>query len=350
VGDERFVVWFSDPATQDAALVGGKVAGLGGMLRQGVRVPPGFAVSTDGFRRFLAASGLDRRLEGAAESLADLPPLAAQLQDSVTSAPFPPDLGQAVDSAYDTLADQLRVQDPPVAVRSSATSEDSAVASFAGEYESFLWVRGAEAVRDAVQRCWASVFSHRALAYAVEHGISPLAVRVAVGVQKMVRARAAGVLFTLNPTTGDPSRVAIEGSWGLGSAVVGGEVTPDRFIVDKVTLRIVDRRVWPKPTQHVPAAAGGVLVSNVPAELQAIACLSDEEVLELARLGKRLHEWHGRAQDVEWAIDQDVAFPESVFLLQCRPETVWSRRAEQRPLPAADSPMAWIVQTLTRPH
>jgi pyruvate, water dikinase len=347
------VVWFSEAAARDPAHVGGKVAGLADMLHRGMRVPPGFAIRADAYRDFLVDSGLHAEVASAFRSLPspagpELESIARGLYAKLLAEALPAELSEALGAAYAHLGEQLGMADPPVAVRSSATREDGETASFAGEYETYLWVRGLADLRRAVQGCWASLFSYRALAYCQEHGISALDIQVAVGVQKMVRARSAGVLFTLNPATGDVSRIAIEGSWGLGSVVVGGEVTPDRFMVEKVGLSVCDRQIATKTIQHLPDPAGGVVVADVPEDLQREPCLREDEVLELAGLGKRLHEEQGRAQDVEWAIDADLAFPDNVFLLQCRPETVWSRRTSQPILEAGDGPLDWIVQTLTR--
>ena len=190
----------------------------------------------------------------------------------------------------------------PVAVRSSATAEDTAEASFAGQQDTYLWVRGAEAVAGHVSRCWASLFTDRAVAYRARLGIGDDEVAMGVVVQAMVPAEAAGVLLTLDPLTGDRSQVTIEAAYGLGTAVVEGEVTPDRFAVDKVTLELRSRSVGEKAVAYrFDPAAGRVARVEVPAADRARPCLDDAEVAELAGLGKRIEQALGVPQDVEWA-------------------------------------------------
>jgi pyruvate, water dikinase len=349
-----YVAGFDEPAARDVARAGGKAARLAQMADAGLPIPPGFVVCADAWRAFIAADGRERRvrevLEGpAGDAPAATPADAERLRDLVTGAPLPERLEEEVRAAYGQLAGQLGDPDPPVAVRSSATLEDAATDSFAGQYDTYLWVRGADAVVQAIRRCWAGLFSPGSLAYAVHRGIAVLDGAMAVAVQSMVQARCSGVMFTLDPATGDPSVVSIEGSWGLGSAVVGGEVTPDGYVVAKATMSIRDRRVHAKDIRHVPdPVAGGVRAEPVPDALRESPCLGDEEVLELARLARQVERLHGGPQDIEWGIDERLAFPGGIFLLQSRPETVWSRRRREPPLDPAAGPLGWIAQALTK--
>lgn len=350
---KRYVVWFTDPGATERSLVGGKVAGLAEMLRYQVRVPPGFAVTSQAYEGFVEESGLQSEINRLLERLDTRTPeqveaAGAQLRGLLMEEALPSTVAREIDTAYHALAEQVGVQDPPVAVRSSSTAEDTEAASFAGEYESYLWVRGLEAVRQCVRACWASLFTARAIVYRAERGIPHREARMAVAVQKMVRARTGGVMFTLNPLSGDPSRIAIEASWGLGSAVVGGEVTPDQFAVDKVTMAVLERRISRKTLQHLPRPGGGVLPAPVPDELQATPCLTDQEVLELARLGKLLERYYGHPQDLEWAVDADLPFPDNIFLVQCRPETVWSRRDARPIFDPQKGVLDWMVETLRK--
>jgi pyruvate, water dikinase len=210
-------------------------------------------------------------------------------------------------------------------VRSSATSEDSEDASFAGLQDTYLWLRGIDAVTQHLRRCWASLYSEPSVSYRRRLHLPEQGVAMAVVVQRMVDARSAGVVFTRSPTTGDRSIITVESAWGLGSALVGGEVTPDRFTVNKVTLEVLSRTVSHKARQHVPAAAGGVLDEAVAPELQQVPSLGDAELQQLAAIAKRVEQHYGRPQDIEWAIDRQLR----VFLLQSRPETVWARRDAQ---------------------
>jgi pyruvate,water dikinase len=312
-----YVVWFDefDPAL--ASRLGGKSTVLGELTRAGLDVPPGFAVTTDAYR---AARGAD-----------DLPD----------------DVRDAVAGAYGELCRRCGAADVPVAVRSSAVGEDAPDASFAGEHDTFLWVRGADEVLAAMRRCWASLFSERATAY--RERLTRVAGDAAMGVavQQMVLAETAGVAFTLDPRNGDRSQVAVDASWGFGEAVAAGEVTPDSYLVDKVLLDVTRRVVSDKDREYRPAADGrGIAPGAVPAARRAVPCLSDEQLKDVARLALRAERHYGRPQDVEWALETRPAGGYRLYLLQSRPETVWSRRPA-RPV-SADEPVGYasIASTL----
>ncbi|TLY84402.1 MAG: phosphoenolpyruvate synthase, partial [Gammaproteobacteria bacterium] len=211
----------------------------------------------------------------------------------------------------------------PVAVRSSATCEDALDASFAGLQDTYLWVRGVAQMLERVRSCWASLYSVPSISYRLKHGFPEERVAMAVVVQIMVDAGTAGVMFTRSPTTGDRSVVTIEGAWGLGSAVVGGEVTPDRWVLGKITGEISVREISDKLIQHVPAANGGVEAVAVGEERRRAPSLSDTQLQELSSIARRVERHYGRAQDIEWAIDRHSG---AILLLQSRPETVWSAR------------------------
>jgi pyruvate,water dikinase len=346
------VVGFEDELARNPAHTGGKVARLAGMAQAGLPVPPGFAVCASAWRAFLAGD-LERRtgeiLAAVGTGAAALADASRRLGELVSAEPFPAALEDDVRARYAALGERLGASDPPVAVRSSATLEDAATESFAGQYETYLWIRGADAVIRAIRGCWAGLFSATGLAYAAHSGIDVLNSAMAVAVQSMVQSRCSGVMFTLDPATGDPSVVAIEGSWGLGSAVVGGEVTPDGFVVAKPGMRIRERHVHAKEVRHVPDPdGGGVRVEPVPAELREAACLNDDEVLELARLGRAVERLYGGPQDIEWGLDERLGFPENVFLLQARPETVWRRRRSDPVLDPGTGALGWIARSLTK--
>jgi pyruvate,water dikinase len=353
----------------DRPLVGGKAASLGELAAAGVRVPSGFVVTTVAFERAMAAFDPGRSV---AREVAGLDPddhdavvrVTAGVRERVRSAPPPGELAAAIAAAYDALGREDAVADGelqlaggpdgvgeggpaapaggaprdarppagdaavPVAVRSSATAEDSAEASFAGLQDTYLWVRGGDAVVDRVRACWASLYSVESVSYRLRRGLAEEAMAMAVVVQRMVDARCSGVMFTRSPTTGDRSVVAIEASWGLGSAVVSGLVTPDTYVVNKVTGELLERTVASKRRQHRPDPAGqGVVEEEVPEELRGRPCLSDEEVGALLRAARRVEEHYGSSQDVEWAIGREPGG--GLFLLQSRPETVWSSRAPE---------------------
>lgn len=322
----RSVLHFRDVGLGDVATVGGKGASLGELLRAGIRVPTGFAVTTAAFRQTVEHLTIDGEpIPARAASLdpADAAALAAEtarIREVLESAPPPAEVADAVTAAYAALCEECGDPDLPVAVRSSATSEDSAEASFAGLQDTYLWVRGAGSVLEHVRRCWASLYSVESVTYRLRRGIPETDLGMAVVVQRMVGARSSGVMFTRSPRTGDKSVVAIDASWGLGSAVVSGDVTPDSFVVSKVTGE-VKRTVATKTRWHRPDPSGhGVVETDVPAELQDRPSVSDEEIAELVATARRVEAHYRCPQDIEWAVD-DAG---QVFLLQSRPETVWA--------------------------
>ena len=323
---DRRVLWLEECDAGSGPLVGGKAVGLGHLVRLGLRVPPGFAVTTAAYREALAGGGRPATVGDG---------LAAEIAAAYRRLGGPGD------------------HEPPVAVRSSATAEDTAEASFAGQQDTYLWVRGATQVVDHVSRCWASLFTDRAVAYRAQLGIGDDEIAMGVVVQAMVPAEAAGVLLTLDPLTGDRSQVTIEAAYGLGTAVVEGEVTPDRFAVDKVTMELRSRSVGEKAFAYrFDPAAGRVVRVEVPAALRARPCLDDAEVIELAGLSKRIERALGVPQDVEWAVGPPApgsAGGRELWLLQARPETVWSRRPRQAVVPAGTSVMDRMLGYLGRP-
>ncbi len=335
---------FDDPASLDVAAVGGKAHGLAEMTAAGLPVAPGFTVRTAAYRAYLDESGLRTAIESALADVSgssrdSLAAAERTIAGALASARIPPDVEAAISGEYADLCARVGVPDLSVAVRSSATAEDSAGASFAGEFETYVDISGADDVVAHVRRCWDSVFTGRALAYALDKGLSPLDIEMAVVVQKTVRARAAGVMFTLSPITGDRSRIVLEASWGLGLSVVGGEVTPDRYTVDKIGMAISERTPGDKRIEY----RRGDAPVPVPEARWAQPCLTDEDVLALARLGKSLERLHKCPQDIEFAVDEDLPEGSNVILLQCRPETVWSTRARK---PAFD-PSAGVLSMVT---
>lgn len=265
-----------------------------------------------------------------------------------TSAGVPGDLRPAISEAYHELAVRAGVQgrDLAVAVRSSATVEDSPDASLAGQHETYLWVTGEDDLMKRIVDCWASVFTARSLRYRQEKGLDQLGEDMAVAVQRMVRSTASGVMFTLNPQNGDPSKISIESSWGLGEAVVGGFVTPDLFMVDKVTLELLERRLNRKEREFV-IVGGRVAERGVEKDRQTVASIPDEIVLHLAKLGKGMEKLYGTALDIEWTVDSFLTFPQNTFILQARPESVWRQRKRDS-LPSSGDALDLVVDKLIR--
>ncbi len=327
-----YVIDFEEVDKNSLPLVGGKNASLGEMIRKGIRVPPGFAVTTDSYLTLVRETGIKGKID---LILGDLDPddirsihtASEQVQDLVMGALVSPAIRAAIEKGYHELCDRCAVSLVPVAVRSSATAEDLPSASFAGQQDTYLWIRGADRVVEKVQKCWASLFTPRAISYRIKNQFPHEKVLISVGVQKMVNSRAAGVMFTLNPTDGDLSKVVIEGSWGLGETVVSGSVNPDKFTVDKVMMETTERTISAKHVEcFYDPQKGEIVHADVEKDRQCTCCLETEEVKELARIGKGIEEHYGRPMDIEWAIDRDLPFPENIFIVQARPETVWSQR------------------------
>jgi pyruvate,water dikinase len=337
------VSWFADIGLADRPSVGGKAANLGELTRAGIAPPPGFAIRTEAFERFLATLEAEAPVRAAADALADadlarIETGAAAIRARFLAATFPDDLRAELIVAHARL---VAGGEPHVAVRSSATSEDAAEASFAGLQDTYLWVAGPEAMLDAVKRCWASLYSTPALTYRRKNKIPEAGASMGVVVQVMVDARTAGVMFTRSPLTGDRSVVVIEAAWGLGSALVGGEVTPDRFVIGKIAGEITKRDISEKLIEQVPAAAGGVETRPVPADRAAAPCVSDEELAKLLDIAKRVEKHYAAPQDIEWAIDRARG---GIHLLQSRPETVWANREAAPAATTLESPHLHVMR------
>ena len=314
-----------------AGRVGGKAVGLGHLLRQALEVPPGFVVTTEAYRDWVAARGLDGDLERLLRGPDDV---ASREIAALFEAAGPSDAMVAeVSRAYADLDAGGRAL---VAVRSSATAEDLADASFAGQQETYLGVAGLAPLVRHIVRCWASLFTPQAISYRRRLGIPAAEVAMAVLVQRMVAAEVSGVMLTLDPVTGDRSQVTIESAVGLGLPVVGGELTPDRFTVDKVTTAIRSRTISVQPFADRLDAAGGVRRVDLSEDEGARQSLTDEEVVRLAEIGRRTERALGGPIDMEWAIGPGPDGPRHLYLLQARPETVWSARLAP-PLAGPDS-------------
>jgi pyruvate, water dikinase len=330
-----FILNFENLDKNSLQLVGGKNASLGEMIKTGIRVPPGFAVTTDSYFSFISETAIKDKIFNI---LSNIPPdeveslnkASVEIQELINNASLPDVIQSAIAEGYSRLCEQCSVENVPVAVRSSATAEDLPTASFAGQQDTYLWVEGPDRVINSVQKCWASLFTPRAIDYRNKNNFPHEKVLISVGVQKMVNSKAAGVMFTINPTDGDPSKVVIEGNWGLGETVVGGTVNPDKFVVDKVVMETSEKTISAKHIKCVyDPDKGEVVNADVDKDMQSECCMEDREVKELVKIAKEIEKHYGRAMDIEWAIDEDFSFPESVFIVQARPETVWSQREKE---------------------
>lgn len=339
----ELIGWFVDIGLADRLTVGGKGGSLGELTRAGIPVPPGFVVRTAAFEKFLATVNRDQSLRAQVEALRSddlekITTVSRRLREQVERAPLPENVHSAIAAALVELCG--KDNNPPLAVRSSATTEDAADASFAGLQDTYLWVIGAQAIVDRIRSCWASLYSVPSIAYRRKHGLPESGVAMAVVVQGMVNAQKAGVMFTRSPQTGDRSVVTIEGAWGLGSAVVSGEVTPDRWVIAKITGEISVRDISDKHVRHLPAPGGGVRESETPDDLRRVPCLTDSEIFELRNIARSVERHYGRPQDIEWAIDQSG----NTLLLQSRPETVWSAKERAPVAKAIDNPLQHVMK------
>ncbi len=310
----------------DIAAVGGKAANLGELVRAGQPVPPGFVVTTESYQTFVDANGLAQAILDAVPDGTDdeaaYDRASASIRDRFTSGTIDPKLRRAILAAY------LRIDRGPVAVRSSATAEDLADASFAGQQDTYLNIEGDDAVLDAVRRCWASLWTARAMSYRARRGIDPDSVRLAVVVQRLVDADAAGVMFTANPSNGRRNQTVISAAWGLGEAVVSGSVNTDQIVIDTAKQAVLSREPADKAVMTVRTPTGTEEIP-VPPDRRRASVLDDAAALELARMGTAVAEHFGVPQDIEWARSG-----EQFSIVQSRPITAL-------PLPEADPPTSW---------
>ena len=332
--NQKLVLWFEELGKEDVPLVGGKCANLGEMINAGIPVPPGFAVSAYAYKRFIEETGIAQRIYDILDETITDPKDPKQYEEAskkiralIESTPIPEYLQKEIVEAYRKLSEKTGSKEVFVAVRSSATAEDLPGASFAGQQETFLNVKGENQLLESVRKCWSSLFTPRAIFYRTQKGFRHEKVLISVAVQKMVNSRSSGVMFTLHPVTGDRSKIVIESVWGLGEAIVSGAVTPDHFEVDKNSMKIVAKNIVKKTVEYVrDPKTGKTIHAEVPPERQEAPSLTDEEVVELAKIAKRIEQHYGVPQDIEFAVDRDLPFPQNLFIVQSRPETVWSMK------------------------
>jgi len=333
----KAVVWFDEVTKGDIPLVGGKGANLGEMVHARIPVPPGFIVTADAYFKFLEASNLTDEIRRYLEDLdvndsKKLQDVASLIKDRISSAPILPDMVKEIKGAYLKLGGGL------VAVRSSATAEDLPEASFAGQQRTFLNIQGEDAVVAAIQGCWSSLFESRAIFYRQQQGFDHFKVGIAVPVQIMVQSEASGVLFTVEPLSNDTTKILIEAIFGLGEAIVSGEVTPDQYLLDKGKIRILDKKIHKQEWQLVKntKAPVGELEPNikmhVPPSKQTLQKVTDEDIVALAKLGKMIEDLYKTPQDIEWAKQGT-----QLFILQTRPVTTLKPKEKIKTLPKIEA-------------
>jgi len=326
VSSTEWIIWMED-LDGDSVGAGSKMSRLGSLRLMEMVVPDGFAITTAAYEAFLAehdlATFIDTRLAAVThENPASLKEAAADVAAAIEQAPMPPDLEMAIVDAYEELAVRTRDPHPAVAVRSSATGEDSSQASFAGQYSTVLGVQGTGRVLEAVRRCWASLFTERAVGYRRSAGIDYRDCPMAVGVLELVPARASGVAFSVHPVSGKADRVVIEGNWGWGEAVVQGLVDPDHVEVGKADLRVLTHSVGDKRVvSALDSAAGCVVELPMPDRLRCAPVFDDEEIRAVASAVIHLEEFHGHPVDVEWVLHRQRRPGDPVPIVQVRPVT-----------------------------
>src|SRR6056297_1438169 len=335
-----YIRTLADLGRRDGAIVGGKNASLGEMISRlseaGVRVPAGFATTAEAYWTFIDDNDLRDRISGEMDKLKDdrsnLSTVGKAVREHILGGTMPGPVAEAIRQAYRDLAARLDRTDPDVAVRSSATAEDLPEASFAGQLETFLNIRGEAALIDAVRRCFASLFTDRAIAYRENHGFDHMAIALSAGIQQMARADLAGsgVMFSIDTETGFPRSVLITGAWGLGETVVQGMVDPDEYHVFKPLLE--DPQLRPIVSKHLGGKDQKMVYGGGKSETKLVDTkqderarfvLTDDEILQLARWAAAIEAHYGQAMDMEWAKDGET---DELFIVQARPETVQSQK------------------------
>ena len=331
--EEQFLLWFEQLEKTDVAIVGGKSASLGEMTsKTDVPVPYGFATTAYAYRYFIEKSGLGEKMAALLSELTDvensalLREVSSKLRQAIMAEKMPEDLQQAIAAAYEELAKKVGEELPFVAVRSSATAEDLPDASFAGQQDTYLNVQGAEAVIARVKECYASCFTDRAVYYREKQGFDHLDVALSAVIQMMVFSKASGVMFTVNVATGNDENILIEAAYGLGEYVVQGTVTPDMYTVSKADNKIIDCHVNEQDIMLVRKKGGDCEEQPVPEADRAKQVITNEQIFELAAYAEKIEKHYGCYMDIEWGIDERT---DKIWILQARPETVWSRRNKE---------------------
>ncbi len=334
VDEKQWIFRFEELNQDKFPAVGRKCANLGEMTLAGLPVPPGFALSVDAYLSFLQMTGLADKITeylkqfdlSAALGYTHYQEIGNELRAMINEQKMPTDMANVICRYYGEVAEKSRVEHVPVAIRSSGP------VSMPGQFETYLNVRGEDNVINQVIRCWSSTFTTQAIAYRIQRSLQErskagtsvestdtgmdITSPIGVGILSMVDARASGVAFTIHPTTGDRTKVVVEGNWGLGESVVGGGISPDRFVVDKETMH-VDSTINCK-TKQVVYSPEGTREEDVPAEMQSRSCLNPEELEKIVRFSLKLEQYFGAAQDVEWAIDKNLPPSDNLLLLQTR--------------------------------
>ncbi|KRK86722.1 phosphoenolpyruvate synthase [Levilactobacillus koreensis JCM 16448] len=326
-------MWFNELHREDVSLVGGKSSSLGEMTSSmDLPVPYGFATTASAYRYFMQATGLNDKVSTLLNGIKDyensdeLHKACTQIRELIVGAKMPADLATDIRKAYADLSEKMGQENPFVAIRSSATAEDLPDASFAGQQESYLNIKGADDVVDRVQRCYSSLFTDRATYYRYKQQFPYEKVALSAAVQMMVFSKASGIMFSVDVSNGDDSKIVIDGIRGLGEYIVLGKVTPNHFVIDKKSLKIVDKNVVKQTIQLMRGPDGGTVEEAVPEELQDKQVITDEQVTELAGYARKIEEHYGCYMDMEYALDVNT---NRLWIVQARPETFWSQKKKE---------------------
>jgi pyruvate,water dikinase len=323
---ERYIFWIEELGQEHCEMVGKKCGNLGEMAKIGLLVPPGFALSVEAYKDFMIQTNARReiqnylsRLSGGIETIEQFNQASRDIRQIVESKEMPEAMKDTILSFYDGLC---RRCDCVVAV----STRSAGPVSHPGQYETYLNVKGKTDLLEKIKKVWASSFNPRSLAFRKGKALPLENDPIGVAVLKMVNARAAGVVFTADPNTGDTSRMIMEANWGLGESVVSGELMPDVYVLKKDTLEILEKKMG-KKSKYVTCKELGVAEEECPADLSGAFCLRDEEAKEIGKLGILLENHFGVPQDVEWAIERDLELPKSIILLQTRPAVIARKKS-----------------------
>ncbi|MDD3654632.1 MAG: PEP/pyruvate-binding domain-containing protein [Desulfotomaculaceae bacterium] len=316
----KHIYWFEEIGKEHRDLVGNKCANLGEMAKIGLPVPPGFALSVEAYEYFLketnAIEDIKKYLQkfsGGPKTIKEFNEASKEIRLIVEAKKIPQTIGKEIMSYYKDLCRKCGAEKVAVSVRSAGPK------SHPGQYETYLNVNGESDLLEKVKKVWASTFNPRSIAFRAQKGLPLESDPIGVAVLKMVNARASGVMFTAEPNTGDHTKMIIEGNWGLGESVVGGDVVPDIFFVDKASGKAIERTLG-KKARYVASNQVGANFAYTPEEKSSTFCVNDDELKEIVKLGQKLEDYFGVPQDVEWAVDQDLNFPDNITLLQTRRE------------------------------
>jgi pyruvate,water dikinase len=333
----KLIFWFEELGEEHNDCVGKKCANLGQMVKMGLPVPPGFALSLDMYRKFIHETGAEEEMSRYIEGLGHLKEggisrfeeIGKTLRGFIREKEMPAGVKGPISTYYQELCERIGIREMPVSVRSAGTE------SRPGMFETYLNVRCVEDVLEKVKKVWASAYTTRAVAFRINKGLPIMGDELGIAIPKMVNARASGITFTVDPVTGDDSKIILEANWGLGEGVVSGAESVDGFVLDKASLTITKRHVGQK-TRCVVNTEKGADWADVPQNMQCEPSISDEEIIEISRVARSVEKRLGCPQDMEWAVDQDLNFPESIFWLQTRPAKVAVKKIVSPALHIAD--------------